>query len=101
MQTHEGATASDANETSPSSTLAEDVAFLKKVSESAEQDPNGENVAALVQQLDKAAGVAQGVEGRLDKLIENLEKILGDLEEGDAEEETKEVATSSQGLPDT
>jgi DNA repair ATPase RecN len=81
-----------ANEISHSNTLADDVAFLRKVLDSAtaaEQDTNGENIASLVQQLDKATGVAQGVEGRLDKLLESLEQMISGLEERPAEMETK------------
>lgn len=48
---------------------------------------SGADLAALLRQLERADGVARGVESRLDELLSGLDGLLGDLgpEEGGAD----------------
>jgi len=60
--------------------------------EGEEQDLSEEELARLLEELEVADIVAQGVEGRLDGLLDSLEGMLGGLEEGQANgTETPEV----------
>lgn len=64
------------------SELSIQVKFLQSVLQNAsvEDEAAGDNLAELLKQLDEAHGVAQGVEDKLDKILENLEGMIGDLE---------------------
>lgn len=84
MSSTDTRTDSSSDATPDTSTLINQVEYLKEVVMTAniseDSDDLGENIAALIKQVDTANQVAEGVESKLDKLLENLEDILQGLE---------------------
>ena len=65
---------------SSQSALASDIALLSAIL-SRSADPTDEtDIAELLRQIDSAHGVAEGVETRLDGVIDNLDTLLDSLE---------------------
>lgn len=64
------------------SDLSRQVKFLQDVLQNAsvKDETAADNLAVLLRQLDEAGDVAQGVEDKLDKLLENLEGMIEELE---------------------
>jgi hypothetical protein len=68
-----------------------------------EQELSTQDLAALLKQLERADGVARGVEDRLDGIISGLDALLGSLqvedvpeEEGEQEDEDEDEAKDSE-----
>lgn len=63
--------------------LSQQVKFLQDVLQNAsvneDETAAAENLAVLLRQLDEAGDVAQDVEVKLDKLLENLEGMIEEL----------------------
>jgi ABC-type transporter Mla subunit MlaD len=68
----------------PETGLVSQIEYLREVLMTTNINENSEdlteNIAALIKQVDTANQVAEGVEIKLDKLLENLEDILKGLE---------------------
>jgi hypothetical protein len=78
------------------STLAAALSATSNVSE--DRELSGEDLAALLRQLEQADGVAKGVESRLDKLLNGLDQLLGSIGEDD-EKGVHEEAESDRAKP--
>ncbi|PIL31080.1 hypothetical protein GSI_05776 [Ganoderma sinense ZZ0214-1] len=87
--------------------LDADIALLQKLLSEDVDESNPEDVAALLKRLEAAEGLADGVEDRLDGIMEHLDMLLTDLEakqvagtgaagqvEVEVEVETEEIVVS-------
>ncbi|KIJ23711.1 hypothetical protein M422DRAFT_38484 [Sphaerobolus stellatus SS14] len=89
-------TASDFDPKDPStstSTLIDQVELIRQVLVNANIDENADGVgdiASLLKQVDAADQVAQGVETKLDKILEDLEELLKGFDENETGEEVEE-----------
>ncbi|KIY73415.1 hypothetical protein CYLTODRAFT_240281 [Cylindrobasidium torrendii FP15055 ss-10] len=72
-----------------------DLAMLSDLlKEGAEVDENdGAGVAALIQRLEGANGIAEGMEGKLDDLLSNLDVLLESMESPKPVNEKKESSS--------
>ncbi|KAI1791960.1 hypothetical protein LXA43DRAFT_1094043 [Ganoderma leucocontextum] len=68
------------NETPPKPSLEADIALLQKLLSEDVDESNPENVAELLKRLEAAEGLADGVEERLDGVMDHLDTLLSDLE---------------------
>ncbi|KAI0352236.1 hypothetical protein OH77DRAFT_1428784 [Trametes cingulata] len=64
---------------STSNSLEADIALLSNLL-SQNLDESDPDVAELLRRLEAAEGIADGVESRLDGIIDHLDNLLGDLE---------------------
>lgn len=93
MTTNEQRKSSDVDSLPPG--LNADVAALASllgvtnpngVTADSDRELSGDDLAALLSQLDQANGIASGVESRLDGLIGALDELLGGLESDETDE---------------
>lgn len=78
--------------------IAELESDLSKLSELAQTNPSllgGDDVAQLLERLSSAENVADGVESKLDSVLQNLDKLLAALDGADQQQrpDVKEPAT--------
>ena len=75
--------AASCNGSKPSSTgqpsIQSDLAFLQNVLSQEVDASQPEDVEELLKKLEAAEGLADGMESRLDGIMDNLDKLLGDL----------------------
>lgn len=93
------------NETGNSS-LQADIALLASLLSSDEsEEVDDANISELLRRLDTANGVASGVESRLDEILNNLDGLLGTLEQETAKDtagqETKVQGEEKKGEEET
>ncbi|KXN88949.1 hypothetical protein AN958_06820 [Leucoagaricus sp. SymC.cos] len=83
--------------TKPSASLESDMAMLASLLTEPEEGPSEDGddsqVTELLNRLIAADGVAQGVEERLDGIIENLDLLLTALEKASSDELPQEVTS--------
>lgn len=82
QRVEESSTTQDINHPSSSDASGQvtELAFLQEVISSSDADVGEGDISAILRQLETADNVAQGVESKLDKLLENLEGLLEGLE---------------------
>ncbi|EKM61826.1 uncharacterized protein PHACADRAFT_204967 [Phanerochaete carnosa HHB-10118-sp] len=78
-----GTSKPSSSSTAPQKPLDADIALLASLLAQSgdEGDVEGLELQELLQRLETADGVAQGVEHRLDEIIGNLDQMLGGLED--------------------
>jgi hypothetical protein len=81
--------------------LEDDIAQLSALLSQEPSEGDDGDVAELLRQIEKADGMAQGVESKLDNVLQNLDNLLASLEpkadvDGVAESSTAQGVNESQ-----
>jgi len=91
--------------TAPSSQIEADIALLRSfVSQDVPDDSADANVAELLEELESADGIAQGLETRMDDILQNLDALIQSFEQNRVSEEipeTEQVTAAVGALSDS
>ena len=78
-----------------------DIALLHSLLSNTDTSDDAENLQQLLAQLNDAEGIAKGLEGKLDDVLENLDSLLAAMEAKEAERTRQHGTTEQKSQPDT